>query len=143
MTDVFAFECRHAKDDCPRRGTIYNATTRGKAINQFYHDVIDCWPDVKFTDLRARKIGPAHTSEQFIRNAIYRGMPDVRCGQRVKVGDVFGYIVGHNSSANFDVLFDEGGRYGGLTLNVHPADVELLLHASPASLPSVPPSVET
>lgn len=120
---IFAFECRHKAHD---QGSIINATSRGKALYQYFLDVSDCWPDVKFTDLRVRKVGGPHTSEQFAWNAKYRGMPNVRCGQRVKVGNAFGTIVGHNSSANFDVLFDEGGEYSGLTLNCHPAGVELL-----------------
>lgn len=124
MTQLFAFECRHAGAD--RGGTIYNASSRGKALVQYLLDVRDCWPDVQFTDLRARKVGGPHTSEQFIRNARYRGLPKVRCGQRVKVGEAYGAIVGHNACANFDVLFDEGGKHSGLTLNVHPSGMELL-----------------
>jgi hypothetical protein len=35
-------------------------------------------------------------------------------------------IVGHNSSANFDVLFDDDSpRYAGNTLNVHPSEIKL------------------
>jgi hypothetical protein len=52
-------------------------------------------------------------------------MPDVRCGQRVRVGKHVGVIVGHNSSANFNVLFGEG-EYKGKTLNVHPAEVVVI-----------------
>jgi hypothetical protein len=53
-------------------------------------------------------------------------MPEVECGQRVRVGISRGVIVGHNESANFNVLFDDDDpRYPGLTLNVHPCDVDL------------------
>jgi predicted short-subunit dehydrogenase-like oxidoreductase (DUF2520 family) len=44
----------------------------------------------------------------------------------VKVGESIGTIVGHNSSANFDVLFDYGGKYGGLTLSVHPSEMTVI-----------------
>lgn len=57
---------------------------------------------------------------------VIAAMPDVRCGQRVRVGDAEGTIVGHNDSANFDVLFDAGSRYGANVLNVHPGEMTLL-----------------
>jgi hypothetical protein len=121
MKPIYAFACRTTW--APEWGeTIYNRATAGQAKADHFHEVRDAWCHTKFTDIRVRKVGAPHTSERFIDNAKYRGMPDVRCGQRVKVGDSFGTIVGHNSSANFDVLFDEG-KYSGLTLNVHPSEV--------------------
>lgn len=124
MTAVFAFAC--SVTWAPDWGvSIINSTSAGKAKAAHFRSVHEAWEGTKFTEIRARKIGPAHTSECFIENAKYRGMPDVRCGQRVKVGEETGLIVGHNSSANFDVLF-ESGAYAGETLNVHPASVELL-----------------
>lgn len=53
-------------------------------------------------------------------------MPEVRCGQRVKCGESYGFIVGHNSSANFDVLFDDDSRYPGQRLNVHPQELQIV-----------------
>jgi hypothetical protein len=106
--------------------TIVNARSRGQAKVDYWRDVKDAWPDIPFTAIRARVIGGPHSSAEFIRNAAYRGMPDVRCGQRVRVGEDEGAIVGHNSSANFDVLFDPGSRYGEIVLNVHPCEVTLL-----------------
>lgn len=121
---IYAFACRVSW--APQWGeTIYNSTSRGKARSAHFRHVSDPWPDTKFTDIRVRKIGGPHTSERFIANAAYRGLPDVRCGQRVKVGTDEGVIVGHNASANFDVLF-ETGKYVGETLNCHPSSVELL-----------------
>ena len=79
---------------------------------------------------RGRRCGVAksvrpETSERFRANAAYRGMPHIQCGQRVKVGEAHGVIVGHNESANFDVLFDpDSPRYANLRLNVHPASIE-------------------
>jgi hypothetical protein len=46
------------------------------------------------------------TSEAFRGNARYRGIPFAYCGMRVEVAGKLGVIVGHNSSANLDVLFD-------------------------------------
>lgn len=103
-----------------------NARTAGQAKRDYHLDVRDAWPDVPYTVMRCRKIGAPHTSERFKHNARYRGMPDVQCGQRVKVGEARGVIVGHNDSANFDVLFDDDSpKYAGLKLNCHPSGVEL------------------
>jgi hypothetical protein len=119
MDEVFAFGCRVVW--APEWGeTIYNTVSAGRAKREHWLNVSEPWPDTKFTDIRVRKIGAPHTSEGFKHNAEYRGMPDVRCGDRVKVGDRTGTIVGHNSSANFDVLFDDGP-----TVNVHPSEVKL------------------
>jgi hypothetical protein len=120
---VFAFEC--SVKDAPWGPSIINSTTAGKAKREYHRDVSDPWPDVRFIDIRVRKIGAAHTSEGFVRNAKYRGMPDVKCGQRVSVNGSEGWIVGHNSSANFDVLFDTG-RLSGCTCNVHPSEIKLV-----------------
>jgi hypothetical protein len=119
--NVFAFACRH-KDSTHE--TVINDVSAAKAKYRYFLDVREPWPDVKFIDFRVRKIGAAHTSERFKANALYRGMPDVRCGDRVTVGQDEGVIVGHNSSANFDVLFTSG-RWKGITLNVHPQEVKL------------------
>lgn len=117
MDEVFAFGCRVAW--APQWGeSIYNTTSAGRAKKEHWRNVNEAWPETKFTDIRVRKIGAPHSSDGFKRNAEYRGMPAVKCGDRVKVGARFGTIVGHNSSANFDVLFE-----GGLTLNVHPSEL--------------------
>lgn len=118
-----SFACRVAW--APEWGeTIYNRVTAGQAKHDHFRHVHDAWDNTKFTDIRVRKIGAPHTSQQFVRNAQYRGMPGVRCGDRVMVGDSAGTIAGHNSSANFNVLF-HSGKYAGLTLNVHPSEIEL------------------
>ena len=103
-----------------------NARTAGQAKNDYHRQVTDAWPDVPYTAMRCRKIGAPQTSEAFRRNAAYRGMPDVHCGQRVTVGEARGVIVGHNASANFDVLFDaDSPKYAGMKLNVHPGSITL------------------
>ncbi len=118
---VYAFEVR-----CGEFSRIVNAHNRGKAIAEYMSDVRDCWPDVRFTDFRARKLGQAHTSAAFERTAAYRGWAGVKCGQRVRLkdGGELGTIVGHNDSANFDVVFDEGTSLHGRVCNCHPSDLE-------------------
>lgn len=125
MKPLYSFACRVSwAPDWDE--TIYNAHTAGQAKARHFWQVHDAWDSTKFTDIRVRKIGAPHTSDRFIENARYRGLPDVRCGQRVRVGsDGEGVIVGHNSSANFDVLF-ETGKWAGRVLNCHPQEVELL-----------------
>ncbi len=118
---LFAFEVSVKGTDWTQ---IVNARTHGQAKSVYHLDVLDAWPDIPYTALRCRKIGAPNTSGRFIQNAKYRGMPDVKCGQRVKVREAHGVIVGHNSSANFEVLFDEDSpKYAGLRLNVHPGEI--------------------
>ena len=122
---VFAFHVYVA--DRPDFCRMINHRSAGKAKAEFLSELNDPWPDYRYTDLRAQKLGPARTSEDFKRNARYRGVPDVECGQPVKVGNGRGVIVGHNSSANFDVLFDDDSpEFAGLTLNCHPGTVEYI-----------------
>lgn len=124
---VSAYECRVIGS---AGGRVYNTLTPSKARYQYLLDVRDCYPDVSFADIAVRKVGGPVSSRDFIRNAAYRGMPDVRCGQRVRVKagtrEAEGVIVGHNGSANFEILFDEGSLFGRGPLNVHPGDVELI-----------------
>ena len=118
-SDVFAFEVWVHGTDWK---TTVNARTAGKAKRDYHLDVIDAWPDVPYTAMRCRKLGPPQTSREFERNARYRGLPQVKCGDRVWCGTAVGRIVGHNDSANFDVLFDDDSpKYAGLRLNVHPS----------------------
>ena len=123
MADVFAFACSVA--GVPRWGeTICNRATAGQAKADHWRHVSDAWDGVKYTDIRVRKVGAPQSSDQFIRNARYRGLPSLRCGQAVRVNGSAGTVVGHNSSANFDVLFHDG-KYKGMTLNVHPSELEI------------------
>lgn len=120
---IFAFEVNVKGTDWHK---VINARTAGKAKVEYWREVTDPWPSIPFTAIRCRKLGAPQSSEQFIRNAEYRRMPGVRCGDRVRCGEARGVIVGHNSSANFDVLFDDDSpRYPGERLNVHPSEVEV------------------
>lgn len=130
MREVFSFACsvRGRESDelysSNEHESLYNARTRGQAKMAFIRDLDGCIADLKYTDVRARKAGRPHTSTAFRRNAKYRQLPDAKCGDRVRVGESQGVIVGHNSSANFDVLFDDDDpKYPGMRLNVHPSEM--------------------
>jgi hypothetical protein len=120
--DIYAWEVSVKGTDWTK---TVNARTSGQAKRDYHLDVIDAWPEVPFTAMRCRKLGPPQTSERFVHNAQYRGLPDVKCGQRVMVGNASGVIVGHNSSANFDVLFEEDSKYPGMKLNCHPDSCQI------------------
>lgn len=123
-TDCYAFEVW--VKGLPEWKRIVNARTANKAKYEYLVDLREAVPGYGYIDLRVRKVGPCHTSAEFRRNAKYRGFPDVECGQHVRVGVGSGVIVGHNSSANFMVLFDEDSpKYPGQTLNVHPGNLEV------------------
>lgn len=112
---VSAYECTVVGHDWQ---TVVNHFTSGKAKAEYLRDVRDSWPDIKFTDIRVRRLGAPQNPHGFERCAEYRGVA-FKCGDRVQVAECgHGFIVGHNSSANFDVLFDSGQ-----TLNVHPASI--------------------
>jgi hypothetical protein len=119
MAEVFGFEVTVVGTTWVR---VVNACSAGKAKAEYWRDVRDSYPDMPYTAIRAKKIGAPLSTDAFKDMAARRGLPDVRCGDRVVVeGGDRGTIVGHNSSLNFDVLFDDDSRYPGQTLNVHPA----------------------
>jgi hypothetical protein len=119
--EVFAFEVSVKGREWSR---IVNARSPGKAKVEYFRDVCESWPEIPFTAIRCRKVGAPISSAQFLNNARYRGLPNIRCGDRVKVGKEQGAIVGHDASANFLVLFDEDSKYAGNTLSVHPEGME-------------------
>lgn len=125
--EVFAWECNVRGKDWQR--TI-NHLTAGKARYEYLLDLRDSWPDATFADITVRKVGPAHTSEAHKRTAAYRGRPELTAGRRVEVLSgsqrAMGVIVGHNDSANFDVLFDEDTYFKGGIGNVHPSEIRAL-----------------
>lgn len=105
--------------DCSRS---FITTSPGKAKYLYWIDNQDVF-NLPFKEvlpkLKVKCLGLAITSDDFKRNAEYRNIPFAYCGMMVKVGDETGYIVGHNSSANLDVLFRQG-KYAGRVLNCHP-----------------------
>lgn len=109
-----AFACRLSFSD---RETVINARTSGSAKSRFWRR-LDC--DFKYTDIRCRCLGGPVTTPDIERTAKYRGVDFVRAGMAVIVDGVSGVIVGQNCSSNWDVLFDEGTKWGGQVLNCHP-----------------------
>lgn len=106
--------------------TIVNARTAGQAKAMRHAGIADAWPDVPFTAMRARAVGAPQTSAAFRRVAEMRGRPEVRCGDRIVAGERAGTIVGHNDSANWNVLFDDG-----TVGNVHPGECRYLAQEAP------------
>lgn len=97
-------------------GTQVFAETAGKARYRYWRDMLDVLPDLLLIQCRVRLSAEgARTSDAFRRNALYRGIPFAYCGMNVKVGGKPGVIVGHNSSANLDILFANGQ-----VMNCHP-----------------------
>lgn len=115
-----AFDCSIKGSQFPPT-TIYHLTA-GKAKYQFWMDVSESYPDLKYTDVTACR-GSEHPDakvyREFLRTATYRDVPFARIGMSVEVGGFKGEIAGKNSSANFDILFLEG-PHEGLVLNCHP-----------------------
>lgn len=114
MDALHAYGCRVRGCD---HETVVNSTSIGRAKSEFLLDLdID---GIAFIDIRARCLGPAVTTAGIKRVGEHRGVPFARAGMLVDVGGNRGRIVGHNSSGNFDVLF-ETGRWAGQVLNCHP-----------------------
>lgn len=114
VTPLRAFACRVRGCD---HETVINSTSIGRAKREFLINLdID---GIEFTDIRVRRLGAPVTTDDLRRIAEYRGVPFARAGMLVQVGGDRGRIIGHNSSANFDVLFEEG-RWAGQVLSCHP-----------------------
>lgn len=64
--------------------------------------------DALYTAIRCRKTGSPKAIEAFQQVANYRGIPFAKIGMRVEVDGEKGLIMGHNSSANFNILFLDG-----------------------------------
>ena len=94
------------------------ALSPGRAKAEYWREVSDAWPDVRYTDITSRR-GVRWVDERFDRVAAYRGVDFAKIGMRVEVDGQPGVLVGSNSSANFNVLFT-GGKFRGQTLNCHP-----------------------
>ena len=121
---VYAFAC-FVKRKSDWGLTIYNARSANEAKRLHFKSVTEIYPQIKYTDVRARKLGIPHTSEAFKHTAQHRGMPGLLCGDVVKVGLSKGVVVGHTASACFEVLFFEGA-YKDIRMSVHPAELVVL-----------------
>ncbi|MEJ1390110.1 MAG: hypothetical protein RPU34_04335 [Candidatus Sedimenticola sp. (ex Thyasira tokunagai)] len=98
----------------PEWARTYVASSPGKAKRQMHVELEEI--DYHYCDLRCSVMPGFVTDSEFLRTAEYRGVPFARIGMRVKVGGDPGMIVGKNSSANFNILFDDGDH----PLNCHP-----------------------
>ena len=96
-----------------------HALSRGKAKYEYWLDVREPWPDIKFTQIRCRTLGSPRNTDAFSNTAAKRGVPFARIGMRVQVGPDFGLLVDRNDSMNFQVLFTSG-KYEGQVVNCHP-----------------------
>lgn len=95
-----------------------NAQSAGAAKVSYWRDVQDAWPSIPYTAVRARKIGPPVSSAAFLLGVSYRGIPHVRCGDRVTWKNGAGVIVGFGGGgAWLEVVIDGGGR-----CYVHPGE---------------------
>ena len=101
---------------------IIHHESAGKAKYEFFLDVTDAYPDLKYTQITACRVdaGPdERIHRDFVRTATMRGVPFARIGMAVEVDGTKGEIAGNNSDANFDILFLEGPHKGQI-LNCHP-----------------------
>ncbi len=63
--------------------TVINAQSHGKARMHYWRHVTDAWPEIPFTAVRVRRLGAPQSSPEFLIGVGYRGIPHVRCGDRV------------------------------------------------------------
>jgi hypothetical protein len=108
--------------DRPEWAMTVNARNAGAAKYDRWLSIKDAGWDLPITAMRARSLGAPVSSEGFLRNAVYRGIPHVRCGDPILLENgAKDVVVGHTISANLDVLFDlDSPLYPGARLNVHP-----------------------
>jgi hypothetical protein len=95
---------------CTHGGSVIHAQSASKARYLYFLQVGECYPDLKLHHIGVKSLGVPKTLDDFLLTAKYRGVPFARIGMDVEVDGRRGVIVGNNSSANFDVLFDDGQR---------------------------------
>lgn len=105
--------------------SIVNHESLGKARAEVWRRSSDCVPsDLRFVDVRGRKLGPPHDTATLRHVQEYRGRPDLVAGTRVRVrgsthGD--GRIVDAGAGCNFLVHHEDGARFFA-----HHLEIELL-----------------
>ena len=87
----------------------------GKAKSAYFNDISPHCDWLKYTHIKVRSLGAPITDEKFLNTAKYRNVPFARVGMAVEVLGRRGLIIGSNSSANFNVVFENGE-----VLNCHP-----------------------
>lgn len=102
----------------PGHEEVVAAPTAGNAKYRKWLSISDAYEDCPITSMRARLVDGYCEPPGFRRCVEYRKIPFARIGMRVQIGygpqAREGRIVGHNDSANLDVLID------GQVLNCHP-----------------------
>ena len=118
MRNVFAFECWIPNAPWGDVRETINAQSSGAAKAHYWRRVVDAWPDIPYTAVHVRKLGPPQSDAAFLIGVGYRGIPQARCGDRVTWKNGGGVIVGFGGGgAWLEVLTDEGWRG-----YVHPAE---------------------
>jgi hypothetical protein len=103
--------------DYPDHEKIVIAHSAGAAKYRYWIDIRDAYPEYPFTSMRARAVGGYVEPDGFRRCVEYRQIQFAKVMMLVRLDDGReGRIIGHNSSANLDVIFD-----GGVVMNCHPA----------------------
>lgn len=116
--------------------SIVNAATAAKAkyelylrlaelyegFHHFLYNVETC-TRLSFAEKRVAAV----PNEDFLRTAIYRGVPLAKPGMEVTLRGERGYIVGSNDTMNFDVAFSRG------VWNCHP-NYEMVYYADDGSI---------
>ena len=115
---AFSFACTVAGWD----GTaVVNECSAGAAKTRLLSRMRDC--GVRFVDIRVRKLGPARSSEAFLRLAAARGRPQLRCGDIVEAHGRAGIVLDHTESANLVIRYiDPAAGRSGLAI-IHPGDL--------------------
>lgn len=127
IAPLIAFECCTLHAPWDRRGDpsyrIVYAYTRGAAKADYWHRVRECWRDVPFTAVRARRAVRAPRRDLNLeRVCASRGLPALAAGvSRVRVCGLLATVVGANGSANIEIIFDNGVKSCA-----HPGDLEVL-----------------
>jgi len=120
INPVYAFECWIPDAPWGDVREVINDRSLGAAKASYWRRVVDAWSDIPFTAVRGRKVGPPQSSLEFLIGVRYRGIPDVRCGDRVTWKTGAGVIVGFGGGGAWLQVLDDVGSVG----YVHPAECE-------------------
>lgn len=112
MKELRSYECSLDGE----HWSTYNALSRGKAKMKYYYE-LDM--EISYLAIKCRVNGAVFTSDDFKRNAKYRGIEFAYCGMVIKSEEFEGVITGYNSSCNLNVLITNG-NFKGQYLSFHP-----------------------
>lgn len=82
-TQVHAFEVWIPDAPWGDHRQVVNERSLGRAKVRYWRHVREAWESIPFTAVRGRKIGRPQSSPEFLLGVAYRGIPNVRCGDRV------------------------------------------------------------